>query len=264
MTVIIPIIVACCVAFFAISTGVACFFHHRSLRKPVRGIVLREDGAAVVPGRIIELAPPAAQNANASSVAIPSVNNDGIGHLEATAAVYRLSAEEQRLRELHNRRLNAEDMRMAYPMRGNGIRHPLDGTPLARLVTFFRHLQTPRHEDESLGEEEEERAAHPPAQQGGQEADEAANVDYGRYLVAVDIAFYEPHARDRWQSEDRKACEANSAAAPDPFGGRTERDWAALNDTGGIDYMTNEGTAYLARSTDSQDARNEPILPTTN
>lgn len=270
MVLIIPIIVVCCVAFFAISTGVACFIHHRNMRKPVRGIVLREDGVVAVPGRVVEPRQATRQNLDAT-MAVPSAigsagNREGTAPPSAVFAaggepsaaethydsyvvqeVFNLSEEERHRREMHNRRLNAEGIRMAYPMRGDGTRHSLDGTPLAQLVTFFRNLRRPRSEEEA-SDADGANAADAPPQHGGQAEEEAANVNYGRYLVAVDITLREPDNRQSRRSTERKASGADSTITTEPYGGRTERDWAALNDTSGIDYMTNEGVEYLPRT----------------
>ncbi|KPA84393.1 hypothetical protein ABB37_02377 [Leptomonas pyrrhocoris] len=262
MVLLVPIVVVGCVAFLLISTGVVCFIHYRNIGKPVRGIVLREDSVVAVPGRVVELGQTTQNNSNASAAAPSVISGDGthagapprsetLPGRAATAAdrsnsgyamreVLNLSKGEQRRRELHNRRLSVEDTRTEYATHS-------DGTPPAQPVTFFRPFRP-----SAFQEEAEESAASPPTQQGRQIEDQAANIDYGRYLVAVNITLRESPSRPR---KARKADETPI----DPFGGRTEQDWAALHDTSGIDYMTNEETEYLPRNAEPREPPEVPL-----
>lgn len=267
MVMLIPILVVCSVAFIAISTAVVCFIHRRNLQKPVQGIVLREDGFDVVPGRVVgdgqrvgveASSSFTGEDSNAAAQQRPDAFADAEGQLpdrridtQAVQEEFHLSAEEQRRREQHNQRLNAEDVRMAYPLRANGSSHPLDGTPLAQVVTYFRKLRSSqRSQDDNTD------AEMGAAEERTQQEDPTSSVDYGRYLVAVDISLHEPRSGHRRRAQERKVDDASSTTVTDPFGGRTEHDWAALNDVTGVDYMNNEGTAYIPRNAaPDQDAK---------
>lgn len=281
---IIPVIVVCCVAFLGISTGVACFLHHRSRSRPVRGIVLREDLAVAVPGRVVDddaqspSSPasvtavrqprlPAPRSGRTTSPLADSGAFGDDGDDEVNAAdrggyevreVYNLSAAERSRREHHNRRLNAEDARMIYRLRASGEEHPLDGTPLARLVTFFREWTQRQPAEPQPGDPAEHRegdgngAPQPgePEQAAPSDEREGASAEdaYGRYLVAVDIALHETESQRHNRRKARAPNDAESSSTADPFGGRTQRDWEALHSTSGIDYMTNQCTPYLTPS----------------